>query len=50
MQAFLNFFYAGPYDIEEKASTSHDGLVSNLLALGRYTNYVKEEMKALYGA
>lgn len=45
-----NFLSAGPYDLDEKASTSHDGLVSNLLAQERYVDYLKKEMKALHGA
>ena len=44
-----NFPKARVYDLEEKAATSHDPLVSMTLALERYMEFIEEEMKVLHG-
>jgi len=44
-----NFPKAKVYDLEEKAATSHDSLVTMILALERYTMFIEEEMRVLHG-
>ena len=44
-----NFPRARVYDLDEKATTSHDSLVSTLLALERYMDFIKEELNVLHG-
>ena len=43
-----NFPKARVYDLEEKAATSHDPLVSMIIALERYIQFIEEEMKVLH--
>lgn len=38
-----NFLKAKPYDLETNATTSHDYLVSGILALEKYQNYLQKE-------
>lgn len=45
-----NFPRARVYDLDENATTSHDSLVSTLLALERYVAFVEDEMKTLHGS
>ncbi len=45
-----NFPKAKVYDLEEKATTSHDPLVTMILALERYMKFIEEEMKVLHGS
>jgi hypothetical protein len=40
-----NFPAAKVYDLEEKATTSHDHLVAQIIALERYHKYIEEQLK-----
>jgi len=44
---FSNFPSAKVYDLDERATTSHDHLVASFIALERYADYVKKERQLL---
>lgn len=43
-----NFPRAKVYDLDQGATTSHDGLVSTIMALERYMNFIDKEIEALH--
>lgn len=43
-----NFLKAKPYDLESKATTSHDYLVATILALEKYQIYVQQQLSSSY--
>lgn len=42
-----NFLSARPYDLDERAATSHDYLVARIIALKKYAEYVEREIDNL---
>lgn len=40
-----NLLVVRVYDMDERASTSHDHLIANVLALEEYEKYVEEKLK-----
>ena len=44
-----NFICARPYDLVERATTSHDHLVAKILALERFANYSVQRLEELIG-
>jgi hypothetical protein len=44
---YSNFLNAPAHDLEEKAATSHDYLVAQIIALKRYDKYIEEKLQEL---